>query len=302
VVITGGSRGLGLELARAFGERGARVAISARSKEELERALDDLHSRGAQAYAFVCDLTDREATREFIAAASQRLGGIDILINNAGRIEVGPYETMTEEDFQNEMQLHLYAPLWAIQASLPSLRERRGRIVNISSIGGLISVPHLLPYSVSKFALVGLSEGLRAELVREGVSVITVCPGLMRTGSTENAHFKSQNQKEYAWFAASDATAITSISARSAALRILKAVEHCEPFVVISAQAKLLALVHALFPNFTAFALSLAAAILPKSGGIGSDRVTGKESHSRLLPTVLLTSLERTAKEQNQLV
>lgn len=300
VVITGGSRGLGLELARVFGERGARIAISARNQEDLERALADLRARNIEAHAFACDLRDERSTQAFIANATERLGEIDVLINNAGMIQVGPFESMTDDDFRDELRLHLYGSLWAIRAALPTLRRTRGRIVNISSIGGIISVPHLLPYSVSKFALVGLSEGLRAELARDGVGVITVCPGLMRTGSTERAYFKSQHRKEYAWFALSDATALTSIGVRAAARRILHATERCEPFVVISAQAKIAAFAHALFPNATAIALSLVARVLPRPGGIGTGQATGAESHGALPARLVMGALQRAAKEQNQ--
>ena len=304
VVITGGSRGLGLELARVFGKRGARIAICARDREELARARNELHDRGIEAYAFSCDLTDEHAVREFIVSAMERLGGIDILINNAGRIDVGPCETMTDEDFWQSLRLHLFAPLWTIRAALPSLRERRGRVVNIASIGGLISVPHLLPYSVSKFALVALSEGLHAELARYGIHVTTVCPGLMRTGSTENAHFKSQHRKEYAWFALSDAMPLSSVSAHNAATMILRATEMQKAFTIISPQAWMAAMLHAQLPNAIARILSIVARLLPGPGGIGTERMKGAASHGALpaFPErLMLATLERAAKDLNQL-
>lgn len=96
-------------------------------------------------------------------------------------------------------------------------RQRGGRIVNVSSVGGKIGVPHLLPYTASKFALTGLSEGLRVELKRERILVTTVCPGLMRTGSPRNALFRGKHKREYAWFAIADSLPLLSISAESAA-------------------------------------------------------------------------------------
>src|SRR5215218_7370804 len=206
VLITGGSRGLGLVLARGFAAEGANVAICARDPQELERARADLASRGARALAFPCDVTDRAQVKELVEVVTRHFGRIDVLVNNAGVIEVGPLEVMTLEDYEEAMKTHFWGPLYATLAVLPEMRGRRdGRIVNIASIGGKISVPHLLPYSASKFALVGLSEGLHHELAAEGINVTTVCPGLMRTGSPRQADVKGQVRKELAWFSISDA-------------------------------------------------------------------------------------------------
>src|SRR5262249_50390239 len=146
-----------------------------------------------------CDITDRERVEEMVAVVQYRWGPVDVLINNAGTISVGPVETMTLDDYRRAMRTHFWGPLYTIHAVLPAMRRRgTGRIVNISSIGGKVSVPHLLPYNASKFALVGYSEGLRAELARDGIVVTTVCPGLMRTGSPRHAFFKGRHRAEYA--------------------------------------------------------------------------------------------------------
>src|SRR5207237_838032 len=111
-----------------------------------------------------------------------------------------PFDNLTAEDFSRAMQTHFSGPLYTMLAVLPSMRlRRRGRIVNIGSIGGKIPVPHLVPYCASKFALVGLSESLRTELSQEGIYVTTVNPGLIRTGSPRNVDIKGQHEKEYAW-------------------------------------------------------------------------------------------------------
>ncbi|MEJ7710408.1 MAG: SDR family oxidoreductase [Pyrinomonadaceae bacterium] len=136
-----------------------------------------------------------------VQRVTETLGGIDVLINNAGLIQVGPLEVMTLEDYEEAMRTHFWAPLYTILAVLPQMRRRQeGRIVNISSIGGKIAVPHLVPYSASKFALVGLSTGLRTELAKDKIVVTTVSPGLIRTGSPRNATFKGKHREEYAWF------------------------------------------------------------------------------------------------------
>ena len=106
------------------------------------------------------------------------------MVNNAGMIQVGPLATTTKEDFVTALDVMFWGTLYPTLAVLPQMRARgRGHIVNITSIGDLVSVPHLLPYTCAKFAAVGLSEGLRAELGPVGIRVTTVVPGLMRTGS-----------------------------------------------------------------------------------------------------------------------
>jgi NAD(P)-dependent dehydrogenase (short-subunit alcohol dehydrogenase family) len=172
VLITGVSRGLGLVMAREFASEGARIAICARRPDELEAARADLKRRGAEVMAIPCDVTDRAQVNELMNVVRDRFGRIDVLVNNAGVIQVGPVEVMTMEDYEEAMKTHFWGPLYATLAVLPEMRRRRaGRIVNITSIGGKISIPHLVPYSASKFALVGLSEGLRAELLKDGVRV-----------------------------------------------------------------------------------------------------------------------------------
>src|SRR5919204_4977066 len=214
VVITGGSRGLGLVLAREFAAQGARLAILARDRAELERAEKHIASRGAQVLALPCDVRDRRQAQGAITRVVDHYGRIDVLVNNAGVIQVGPVEHMTIEDFEEAMAVHMWGPLYTMLAAVPSMRHQGGgRIVNIASIGGKIAVPHLLPYSASKFALVGLSDGMRAELAKHRIAVTTVCPGLMRTGSHLNANFKGRHELEFALFSLIDAWPLTSINA-----------------------------------------------------------------------------------------
>ena len=203
--------------------------------------------------AIPCDVTDREQVQTMVDSILERWGRIDSLINNAGTISVGPVETMTVEDYELAMKTHFWGPLYLIQAVLPEMRRRHeGRIVNISSIGGKISVPHLVPYNASKFALVGLSEGLRTELAKDGVHVSTICPGLMRTGSPRQAYFKGQHRAEYAWFSISDSLPFVSMSARKAARQIIKACKRGEAQTILSLPAKLAVALHDLFPGMTA--------------------------------------------------
>jgi NAD(P)-dependent dehydrogenase (short-subunit alcohol dehydrogenase family) len=303
VLITGGSRGLGLVLAREFADEGANVAICARSCAELERAREDLASRGARVYAFPCDVTDRAQVRELVEVVTGHFGSIDVLVNNAGVIQVGPLEVMTLEDFEQAMEVHFWGPLYTTLAVLPQMRARRcGRIVNISSIGGKVSVPHLVPYSASKFALAGLSDGLRAELEKDNVIVTTVFPGLMRTGSPRNATFKGRHRAEYAWFSISDALPVTSIQAGRAARQIVAACKAGKAELVITTQAVLAVKFRALFPEAAADMLALANRLLPGPGGIGRKRAKGRESESALAPSLLTTLSEWAAQRNNEVL
>ncbi len=209
VLITGGTRGLGLVLARELGLRGATIAACARDEREVETATADLAARGIQAFAATCDVTDRRQVADFVAAVEARYGRIDVLVNDAGTILVGPMDRIAIEDYRSVMATNFFGPLHMMYAVLPGMRRRRaGSIVNIASVGGVIPVPHLAPYVASKFALAGFSQTARAELAKDGIRVTTINPGLMRTGSPENATFVGAPAIEYAWFTISGLAAI----------------------------------------------------------------------------------------------
>lgn len=301
VLITGGSRGLGLVMAREFAGEGAHVAICARDAEELSRAQADLVKRGASVFSLTCDITDREQVSRMVEAVTSHFGKIDVLVNNAGVIQVGPVEVMTLEDYEEAMRVHFWGPLFTTLAVLPQMRQRReGRIVNITSIGGKVSVPHLVPYSASKFALVGLSEGLRSELAKDGIVVTTVCPGLMRTGSPRNATFKGRHRAEYAWFSISDALPVTSMQAERAARQIISACKRGDAEIVLSIQAQLAVTFHGLFPGLTQDMLGFVNRLLPEPGGIGRARAKGKESASPVSPSWLTALNEQAAVRNNE--
>ena len=304
VLITGGSRGLGLVLAREFASEGARLIICSRDEDELSRARVDLESRDAEVMTHKCDVTNRSEVMEFVASIHDRVAGIDVLVNNAGVIQMGPLEVMTHEDFEKAMNTHFWGPLNVMMAVLPRMRAKRsGRIVNISSIGGKVSVPHLVPYCASKFALTGLSRGMRTELLKDGVAVTTVCPGLMRTGSPRNAGFKGKHREEYAWFSISDATPLLSVSAERAAREIVSACRNGRAELVISVPAKLAVLFDTLFPEMTSDVFGLAnKLLLPEPGGIGTREAKGKESTSAWSPSFLTTLNERAAVRNNEML
>jgi len=271
-LITGGSRGLGLIIAQKLCRAGAKVALIARDADELARAESDLVDRGGEVLTISCDLLEREQIEAAVQKTINRFGAIDILINNAGIIQVGPLEHMMREDFERAMQLHFWAPFDLIRRVVPEMRRRGGgRIVNISSIGGKIAVPHMAPYTASKFALAGFSDALRAELARENILVTTVTPGMMRTGSQGHANFKGDQSSEYKWFVASSALPLASISAEHAARKILAACARGKPALIMPIPARALILANALCPNLFGHVMKIVNAYLPPAVGPSGD-------------------------------
>lgn len=303
VVITGGSRGLGLVLARIFAAEGAKLAICARNSEELETAKHELQTEyDAEVVDAVCDVTDETQVKAMIEKIRQNYGRIDVMINNAGVIQVGPLKLQTRKDFADSLAVHFWGAYNTIEAALPLMRNQGvGRIVNVSSIGGKIAVPHLAPYCVGKFALVGLSNAMRSELAKENITVTTVCPGLMRTGSHINALFKGQNEMEFALFSIMNALPVTSVSAEKAAREIVEACRRGEAEKVISIQAETAVKLNALFPELVAEASAFINQFLPAEGGIGEQKALGKESTSFAAPSILTKALDYASVKNNEL-
>jgi NAD(P)-dependent dehydrogenase (short-subunit alcohol dehydrogenase family) len=305
VVITGGSRGLGLVLGRLLAARGARLTLIARDANELQTAAADIHGRCPSADVLVvsADVGEREEVERAISTAIGHHGRVDVLINNAGIINVGPLDHMKVSDYDDAMKTHFWGPLFLVLAVLPHMRSQGvGRIVNISSVGGRISVPHLLPYSASKFALTGLSDGLRAELARDRIIVTTVCPGLMRIGSPVNAVFKGQQAQEYAWFAIASSLPVMTISAERAARKILAACRRGDAELVITPQAKLAVLARTIAPELFSDAMSLVQRLLPRAVGAEGDiAASGRSAGSEWAPSPVLAPMYAAAEQNNEL-
>jgi NAD(P)-dependent dehydrogenase (short-subunit alcohol dehydrogenase family) len=269
VVITGGSRGLGLALAEEFGRRGAMLVLAARNEVELAQARKLLLDCGAVRSAdhvllVAADLRKPEDATRLIDEASRRFGRVDVLINNAGIITVGPVENQTLKQFHEVMDANFFSGLHCTLAVLPQmLRRRQGSIANVTSIGGRIAVPHLLPYTASKFAAVGFSEGLGMELRSKGIRVTTICPGLMRTGSHRNAYFTGDASKEYRWFSMAANTPGASSSARSAARKIASGIAAGCAEITITPQAFVAARFGNLSPELKRLAMMSVHMVLP---------------------------------------
>ena len=241
VVITGGSRGLGFAIAEEFAWRGAKLVICGRDPEILHEAEQRLLATGAEVLALQCDIARQYEAENLIRQATERFGRIDVLVNNAGQIAVGTIESQTIADFQDAMNTMFWGMVYTSMAALPEMMRREsGHIVNITSIGGKVAVPHLIPYCSAKFAAVGFSEGIHAELAKNKIKVTTVVPGLMRTGSHANAVFKGDHEKEYSWFALSATAPLLAMDARRAARRIVDATARGAAEITLSIPAKAL--------------------------------------------------------------
>jgi short-subunit dehydrogenase len=291
VLITGGSRGLGLALARGFAKEGASLVLCARDQCELEAAQEDLAKWTSDVLIVPCDVSDPDQVNILVEAAIRQHGRIDVLVNNAGVIQVGPFQTMTLEDI-------FWGSVYTTLAVLPHMLDRReGRIVNITSVGGKVSVPHLLPYSCAKFAVVAFSEGLRAELQGSGVQSITIAPGLMRTGSFLNAYFKGDDEREAAWFSVGASIPGCSISAGSAVNQIIAATKRGKAVKILSLPANLLALFHGIFPGATADIFGLINRALPHGRGVDSRPMGPFVRQGRFLNAI--TALGQRAARQH---
>ncbi|MEY9213251.1 SDR family oxidoreductase [Thermobifida halotolerans] len=299
-LITGGSRGLGLLLARELGARGCRVVVCARDGDELHKAVADLRDRGVQAHAVRCDLRDRDQVHAMVADAVSRFGGLDIVVNNAGIIHSAPLDSLGEAEFDDAMRTMFWASLYVTQETRPHLGG--GVLVNITSIGGKISPPHLLTYACAKFAQVGLSEGLDAELARHGIRVLTVVPGLMRTGSPRRAFYAGRPGLEYAWFSLLAAVPPVSMNSKRAARRIVNAIRDGRHHLTLTLEARVAMAVHGVAPSLTQTLLRAANRVLPGPGAEGPTSGLEAAPRADRWGMRLLTRLnDRASRDLNQL-
>ena len=300
VLITGGTRGLGFALAREFLAHGARLALCSRSQEECDSAHAKLAPFG-EVFTYACDLRRRDELAAMADAVRHRYGFLDVLVNNAGVMHVGPWEQMTDDDYAEALDVHLWAPLRLSRHFLPAMQARgQGRIVNISSIGGVVPVPHMLPYTLSKFALTGMTEGLRAEAYRHGVRVTLVCPWLTRTGSQENAQFKGRHRQEFAWFAVSGSSPVIAQDPEHAARQIVAACRRGRAVLVLGLPGKAAALLHGIAPGLTTDLMAQANRWLPKPAAEGERARAGAESYNRITERLVRPRVRRDKARYNQ--
>jgi short-subunit dehydrogenase len=297
VLITGGSRGFGLALALELGDQGCQLALCARDAEELEEATAQLHTRGIEVSTFTSDIAKPEEVQSLVERVIARFGRIDILLNNAGLVKVSPLENLGHADFDEAMNLMFWGPVNLTFAVLPHMKQQGGgHIVNVTSVGGRVAIPHLLPYSCAKFAFVGFSTGLSSELDPDRLHVLTVVPGLLRTGSYLNAKFKGQSEKEFAWFGLLGNLPGFSVAADEAAREVRHALERRQLTCTISLPAKVLIHSEALLPEATRTVMQLASKFVVPASNNNSVASDGKPLNSKLGSVFqALTSLGRLA-------
>lgn len=288
-LVAGASRGLGLLIARELGRRGYRPVLWARDEDELTWAVETLAGEGVAADAVVCDVRDHERVEQLVAEIERETGPIDVAIHVAGIIQVGPLDALTRSHFEEAVEVMQWGPINVALAVLPGMRRRRrGRIGVVSSVGGLVSVPHLLPYSTAKFGAVGFTRGLTAELAGTGVTATTVVPGLMRTGSHLRATFTGDQPAEYAWFAPGASLPLLSMDAETAARRIVQGVLRGRSIVILTPLAKIGVRLNGLMPTTTSVVMKLVSTALPSTpvrdagGAAGPGAVEGHQARARL--------------------
>lgn len=260
VLITGGTTGLGFALLMHLLNEGCRVAICARTEENL----DEISKNFPQVHTIRCDVSKKDEVTVLVRDVINQFGDIDIVINNAGVIMVGPMESFTYKEYESAMDIMYWGIVNTTLAVLPHMKEKKsGQIVNITSVGGKVSIPHLLPYSAAKFAAVGYSEGITAELRRHNIFVSTIIPGLMRTGSYDNALFQKDNKNLFKIFAMSSTDPLITVSADTAARRTIRAIKDKKAVKVIGVPTQLLIELHHFFPNTMAKLFFLTSEVLP---------------------------------------
>lgn len=280
-LVAGGSRGLGLLIARDLLRRGFRVVALARDADELACAAADLATEG-DVRGMPCDVRDAEQVRRVVDEVEATMGAVEVAIHVAGIIQVGPAETMTLEHYREAIDTMALGPIHLTLAVLPAMRERRrGRIGVVTSVGGMVSAPHLLPYSTAKFAAVGFTDGLAAELAGTGVTATTIVPGLMRTGSHERARFTGDHDAEYAWFAPAASLPGLAMDAERAARRIVTGTLRGSPLVVLTPLAWLAIRARGLAPATTTRLMGIAIRLLPDAPAHPTGTVEGAEPAQR---------------------
>lgn len=182
VIITGASDGIGAELARQLAGKGTALVLAARNAAALEQVAADCRAAGAETLVMPTDVARQEQCRQLVAAAAERFGRIDTLVNNAGRSAHALFDEVADLGwYEDLMRVNLWGAIWCTHAALPYLKASQGRIVAVSSLAGLVGVPGRTAYGATKFAMAGFFEALRAEMKAHGVSVTTAYPGVVDT-------------------------------------------------------------------------------------------------------------------------
>ncbi|MBI2072307.1 MAG: SDR family NAD(P)-dependent oxidoreductase [Gemmatimonadetes bacterium] len=253
VLITGASSGIGAALALTLGGRGARLVLAARGRSRLEGTAAVValrHPALPPPIVAPCDVADRDSVHSLCAATVDRLGGLDVLINNAGISVYGLAEYGSVADFQRLMTVNFYGPLYAMLEAIPVMRRQGGGlVVNVASVAALHGVPYLAAYSASKAALAALAQSLRAELHDSGIRLLTVYPGYTRTPLFDHEKKLGGARRPRNGYAAPETVA------RS----IVRAIERDAEELVLSPPGRALSLLRGLVPGLVQRAMRVLA-------------------------------------------
>ncbi len=251
VIITGGSRGLGLALAEEFARQGARLALCARDSRRLEAARERIESLGAEVLVIPCDVTDQAQVQMLVDSALDRYGVVDILVNAASALRVGPVLTQDLQDFADVMDATFWGMAYATLAVLPHMLERQsGQIVNVASIAGAVSMPHLAAFDSAQSAAIGFARSLRAELAGTGIAVTTVLSGFLRESAQGTALIEDSRRSE-TWTGQIAASPLATLGTAQAARAIVTATRQGKAEVLIPSTLKALTVCYDLFPGPT---------------------------------------------------
>ncbi len=302
VAITGGSRGLGLNLARQLASQGAKIALIARDVQELATAEREILALGAQCFTVSADIGIESEAEGAIERIAAHFGHLDALVNGAGIMQIGPLDNMAQSDFEAAMNINFWGGLWCARAAMPHLKKSgQGRIANIVSFGGQVAAPHMAPYTASKFAMKGFSDALRNEAARDGVLVTTVCPGPIRSGSHLQIKFKGQQAKEFRLLKMAIAIPGGAIEVESAARLIIEAMKKGVPSLIFPFPVFLLTAAYAVFPNLAGAILSLVTRFAPAPDSANGDElIAGRDLQSEVPPSVLTRLADRAVEANNE--
>ncbi|MUL36775.1 SDR family NAD(P)-dependent oxidoreductase [Gloeocapsopsis dulcis] len=197
VLITGASQGIGKATALLFARKGYDLVLAARQPEPLQATAEEIQKLGRQAIAIPTDVRDPEQIKSLASKAIEHYGTIEVLVNNAGIYISGPVEEFSLEDWHQTIDTNLWGYIHTIYALLPHfLAQGSGTIINISSIGGKVPIPYLVPYTTSKYAVTGLTEALHSELKPKGIHVGGIYPNIIKSNFLERAIFRGKDQQD----------------------------------------------------------------------------------------------------------
>ena len=245
VVITGGSSGIGRALADKFGSKGSKLLITGRREQPLMEVANELRSKGLEVSTMVADVSKEEDNRQMAQLALEQYGGIDILINNAGISMRALFEDVDLEVIRRVMDINFYGSIFATKYCLPSIIERKGSVVGVSSIAGYRGLPGRVGYSASKFALQGFLESLRTEMIPKNVHVLTACPGFTTSNIREASLTKDGRPQ-----GSSPRNEQSMMSAETCADLIYKAVIKRRKHLILTTQGKFTVWMNKWFPGF----------------------------------------------------